>query len=124
VRVVQSDFRFTRIIVKAWEARVTALRKSGDEEQEVPFIVTEFQKKMLGSEVSSSEHTMSTEDMTLGFEDDNLVMPFPMMGAGGPFDCFDQGSLDLGAGDNLMDVDLGALDLVGVDWPQLNIPNM
>jgi hypothetical protein len=25
------------------------------------------------------------------------------------------------SGDNLMDVDLGALDLVGVDWPQLNI---
>jgi hypothetical protein len=114
---------FTRIIVKAWEARVTALRKRGDEEQKVPFIVTEFQKKMLGSEGPASEGT-DTEDMSLGFEDEGLVMPFPMMGVAGSFECFDQGSLDLGGGDNLMDVDLGALDLVGVDWPQLNIPSM
>jgi hypothetical protein len=114
---------FTRIIVKAWEARVTALRKRGDEEQKVPFIVTEFQKKMLGSEGPLSEGT-DTEDMSLGFEDEGLVMPFPMMGVAGSFDCFDQSSLDLGGDDNLMDVDLGALDLVGVAWPQLNIPNM
>lgn len=110
---------FTRIIVKAWEARVTALQKRGEREQEVPFIVTEFQKKLLSSEVSSSADTVSSEDMSSRFEDDGMVMPFPMMAHGGPFDCFDQGAL--GSDDNLMDIDMGALDLVGVDWPLLNI---
>jgi hypothetical protein len=112
---------FTRIIVKAWEARVTALNKRGEAVEEVPFIVTEFQKKMLG-DGRLEEDMVRTEDLDLGFEDDGLVMPFPMMGVTGSFDCFDgQGGLDLVSGDNLMDVDLGALDLVGVDWPQLNI---
>jgi hypothetical protein len=110
---------FTRIIVKAWEARAAALRNQGESEQEVPFIVTEFQKKLLGSEISSSADTVSSEDMSSRFEDDGMVMPFPMMAHGGPFDCFDQGAL--GSDDNLMDIDMGALDLVGVDWPLLNI---
>jgi hypothetical protein len=114
---------FTRIIVKAWEARVKALREKGEKEEEVPFIVTEFLKKMVGND-GPAEGTEDTEDLAAGFEDQGLVMPFPMMGAGGPFDCFDQGAMDLGSGDNLMDVDLGALDLVGMDWPQLNIQNM
>lgn len=113
---------FTRIVVKAWESRVAALRKRGETEQEeVPFIVTEFQKKLLGSEAPSLENmTSSDEDSSSRFEDDRMVMPFPMMSAAGPFSCFDQGALDIGSDDNLMDVDMGALDLAGIGWP-LNI---
>lgn len=113
---------FTRIVVKAWEARVTALRKRGEGEPETPFIVTEFQKKLLDAEASSSENTISSdEDTSLRLEDDGMVMPFPMMGVAGSYSCFERGALDIGSDDNLMDVDMGALDLAGVGWPLLNI---
>jgi len=113
---------FTRIVVKAWESRVAALRKRGETvQEEVPFIVTEFQKKLLGSEAPSlANMTSSDEDSSSRFEDDGMVMPFPMMSAAGPFGCFDQGALDIGSDDNLMDVDMGSLDLAGIGWP-LNI---
>lgn len=114
---------FTRIVVKAWESRVTALQKQGaTDQEEVPFIVTEFQKKLLGSDTPLSENTISSEeDMSSRFEDDGFVMPFPIMAVASSLNCFGQGALDIGDDDNLMDVDIGALDLAGVGWPLLNI---
>lgn len=112
---------FTRIVVKAWEARVAALQRQSKPDEEVPYIVEEFKRRAQGSVSSPSEDTSSNADGSSKFETDDSVMPFPMMNFGGPFDEFNgQGASELG--DNLMDVDMGALDLTGTEWPLLNIP--
>lgn len=117
---------FTKIIVKAWEARVAALQRQGKADEAVPYIVEEFKRRVQVSDSPLSEDMSSNADMSSRLETDESMMPFPMMNFGGPFEEFDdQGALDPGngiAGDNLMDVDIGALDLTGTTWPLLNIP--
>ncbi|KAG9825445.1 hypothetical protein KCU77_g15017, partial [Aureobasidium melanogenum] len=116
---------FTKIIAKAWETRVAALQKEGKADEEVPYIVEEFKRRVQRSESSPSDDTSCNADMPSRFETDESIMPFPIMGLGGPFEKSDgQGPLEQGCGiadDNLMDVDIGALDLTGTGWPLLNI---
>lgn len=117
---------FTKIIVKAWEARVAALQRRRKPDEEVPYIVEEFKRRVQVSSFSPSEDTSSNVDISSRLETDESMMPFPMMNFAGSFDDFDsQGALDLGgeiAGDDLTDVDMGVLDLTGTEWPLLNIP--
>ncbi|KAK6005020.1 hypothetical protein QM012_007799 [Aureobasidium pullulans] len=115
---------FTRIVVKAWEARVAALQKQGKPDEEVPYIVEEFKRRVQGSESSPSEDLSSNADTSSRSETDESMLPFPMMNFAGPFDQFggqDAPDMENGiASDNLMDVDMGALDLTGINWPMLN----
>ncbi|KAH0170793.1 hypothetical protein KCU67_g2474, partial [Aureobasidium melanogenum] len=117
---------FTKIVVKAWETRVTALQRQGKaDEEEVPYIVEEFKRRVQRSESSPSDDTSCNADMSSRPEIDASMMPFTMMGFGGLFDELDgQSTLELGsgvAGDSLMDVDMGTLNLTGTSWPLLNI---
>ncbi|KAG9986005.1 hypothetical protein KCU98_g4325, partial [Aureobasidium melanogenum] len=116
---------FTKIIIKAWETRVATLQRRGKANEEVPYVVEEFKRKVQVSESSPSDDTSCNADMSSRFETDESIVPFQIMGFGGPFDEPDgQGTLELGsgiAGDSLMDVDMGALDLTGAGWPLLNI---
>lgn len=116
---------FTRIVVKAWETRVTALQRQGKADEEVPYIVEEFKRRVQRSESSPSDDTSCNADMSSRSEIDASIMPFTMMGFGGLFDEPDgQSTLELGsgvAGNSLMDVDMGKLDLTGTSWPLLNI---
>ncbi|KAG9718911.1 hypothetical protein KCU73_g14949, partial [Aureobasidium melanogenum] len=117
---------FTKIVVKAWETRVTALQRQGKaDEEEVPYIVEEFKRRVQRSESSPSDDTSCNADMSSRPEIDASIMPFTMMGFGGLFDELDgQSTLELGsgvAGDSLMDVDMGTLNLTGTSWPLLNI---
>ncbi|KAI5205290.1 hypothetical protein E4T38_04372 [Aureobasidium subglaciale] len=116
---------FTRIILKAWDARVAALEKNGGEKEEEPFIVSEFKKRVGWAE---TEQGMEKQEVRPSrFEGEDEVMPFPMIGSGGPFDCFEeQGDLGFGGGDGMdgngfMDVDVGTLDLSGVDWSSMGL---
>lgn len=117
---------FTKIVVKAWESRVAALQRQGKADEEVPYIVEEFKRRVQVSESSLSDVASCVPDMSSRFKTDESILPFPMMSFGGPFDKFDgQGALELGseiAGDSLMDVDMSALDLAATNWPLLNIP--
>ncbi|CAD0081650.1 unnamed protein product, partial [Aureobasidium vineae] len=110
---------FSRYIVKAWEARLAATRKQGQKDEETPFIVEEFQRRMQAADEDARG------DAAMSFEADDPMMPFPMMGMGGSWDeVSGQGTMNVGngfSGDSLADVDMGALDLTGVDWPLLNI---
>ncbi|KAG9694455.1 hypothetical protein KCU95_g5630, partial [Aureobasidium melanogenum] len=117
---------FTKIVVKAWEARVATLQRQGKADEEVPYIVEEFKRRVQVSESSLSDVTSCVPAMSSRFESDESILPFPMMSFGGPFDDLNShGGLELGgglAGDNLMDVDMSALDLTATDWPLLNMP--
>ena len=119
---------FSRIIVKAWEARVIVLRTKGKVE-ETPFIVSEVQRMVTPEVQESSEVGMSGQTPTkFGSED---LMPFPVMGMTPRFngfevqEGFDFGAENAGISDNgMMDMDMGALDLSTVDWSSLNIQGL
>ncbi|TIA43536.1 hypothetical protein D6C78_00302 [Aureobasidium pullulans] len=125
---------FARIIVKAWEARVSVLRVQGKVE-ETPFIVSEVTRmvevpgKYERAEVGMSSGQASSD--TFGSED---LMPFPVMGMTPRFNGFEvQEGFDFGGGggndggmigNGMVDVDMGALDLSAVDWSSLNIQGL
>lgn len=125
---------FARIIVKAWEARVSVLGVQGKVE-ETPFIVSEVTRmvevpgKYENPEVGMSSGQASSD--TFGSED---LMPFPVMGMTPRFNGFEvQEGFDFGGGEGndggmigngMVDVDMGALDLSAVDWSSLNIQGL
>ncbi|KAI5205135.1 hypothetical protein E4T39_03185 [Aureobasidium subglaciale] len=120
---------FVRIILKAWEARVGALEKAGKHEEEEPFIVSEFRKRVGWAE--SDADGLGNQGVPVSrIEGEEEIMPsFPMLGVGEVFSYDDQnGGFGMGAGDDLtgngfMDVDMGSLDLTGVDWSSMVLQN-